>query len=164
VDWSAFFDLPGHPPAQRAKKLDGRLCGSIMHLPVALTGDVEIEAYHSLAARDLQRGHAVELPSGETIARHIGATPLTREQTALGSMGWDRETPLWYYVLKEAEVQCNGDRLGEVGGRIVGEVLVGLLDHDPGSFRASRPDWRPELPSRAAGTFTMADLLRLLDR
>jgi hypothetical protein len=159
VDWSAFFDLPDRPPAQRAKKLDGRLCSSIMHLPLALTGDVEVEAYHSLAARDLQRGHAVELPSGETIARHIGATPLTREQAGLGAMGWDRETPLWYYVLKEAEVQHNGDRLGEVGGLIVGEVLVGLLDHDPASFRAARPDWRPDLPSRVAGIFTISDLI-----
>jgi hypothetical protein len=69
-------------------------------------------------------------------------------------MGWDQETPLWYYVLKESEVQSNGNRLGEVGGRIVGEVLVGLLDHDPSSFRASRPDWCPELPSRVAGKFT----------
>jgi Animal haem peroxidase len=163
VDWAGFFDLPGHPPAQRAKKIDGRLCSSIMHLPLALTGDVEVEAFHSLGARDLQRGHAVGLPSGEAIARHIGATPLTREQTALGSMGWDQETPLWYYVLKESEVQGNGDRLGEVGGRIVGEVLVGLLDHDPSSFRVSRPDWRPELPSRVAGNFTVADLLGFLD-
>jgi len=163
VDWAGFFDLPGRPPAQRAKKLDGRLCSSIMHLPQAITGDVEVEAFHSLAGRDLQRGHAVGLPSGEAIARHIGATPLTREQTALGSMGWDQETPLWYYILKEAEVQGNGDRLGEVGGRIVGEVLVGLLDHDSSSFRVSRPDWRPALPSRVAGEFTMADLVGFVD-
>lgn len=163
IDWAGFFDLPGRPPAQRAKKLDGRVCNSILHLPQAITGDVEIEAFHSLAARDLQRGHAVGLPSGEAIARHIGATPLTREQTALASMGWDQETPLWYYVLKESEVQGNGDRLGEVGGRIVGEVLVGLLDHDPGSFRVSQPDWRPELPSRVVGEFTMADLLGFVD-
>jgi len=159
VDWAGFFDVPGDPPAQRAKKLDGRVCNAIMNLPQAITGDVEVEAFHSLAARDLQRGHAVGLPSGETVARHIGATPLTREQAGLGSMGWDQETPLWYYVLKEAEVQQNGDRLGEVGGRIVGEVLVGLVDHDQGSFRVSRPDWRPELPSRVVGEFTMADLL-----
>jgi hypothetical protein len=85
-----------------------------MHLPRAITGDVEVEAFHSLAARDLQRGHAVGLPSGEAIARHM--------------------------------------------------VLVGLLDHDPSSVRASRPDWRPELPSRVAGEFTMADLLGFLDR
>jgi len=163
VDWAEFFDVPGRTPAQRAKKIDGLVCSSIMNLPVALTGDVEVEAFHSLAARDLQRGHAVGLPSGEAIARHIGATPLTREQAGLGSMGWDQETPLWYYVLKESEVQGNGDRLGEVGGRIVGEVLVGLLDHDPNSFRALQPDWRPELPSRTAGTFTIADLVTFVD-
>jgi hypothetical protein len=163
VDWGEFFDVPGRQPAQRAKKLDGRLCSSIMHLPQAITGDVEVEAFHSLAARDLQRGHAVGLPSGETIARHIGATPLTREQTALGPMGWEQESPLWYYILKESEVQRDGDLLGEVGGRIVGEVLVGLLDHDPSSFRASRRDWRPELPSRVAGTFVMADLLEFIE-
>jgi hypothetical protein len=46
----------------------------------------------------LQRGHADAPPSGETIARHIGATPLTPEQTAFGSMGWDKETLLWYYI------------------------------------------------------------------
>lgn len=163
VDWAAFFDVPGRAPAQRAKKMDGLVCSSIMNLPLALTGDVEVAAFHSLAARDLQRGHAVGLPSGETVARHIGATPLTREQTGLASLGWDLETPLWYYVLKESEVQGSGDRLGEVGGRIVGEVLVGLLDHDASSFRASRPDWRPELPAHVAGTFTMADLVNLAD-
>jgi hypothetical protein len=163
VDWAEFFDLPGQSPAQRAKKLDGRVCKPIMHLPQAMTGDVEVEAFHSLAARDLQRGHAVGLPSGEEIARHIGATALSRDEVALGSMGWYQETPLWYYVLKESEVQCNGDRLGEVGGRIVGEVLIGLLDHDAGSFRVALPDWRPELPSRVPGTYTMADLLGFLE-
>ena len=161
VEWAEFFDVPGHAPAQRAKKMDGLVCTSIMKLPLALTGDVEVAAFHSLAARDLQRGHAVGLPSGEDIAQHIGATPLTREQIGLRSLGWDSDTPLWYYVLKESEVQCSGDRLGEVGGRIVGEVLVGLLDHDASSFRASRPHWHPELPSRVAGTFTMADLVML---
>ncbi|MEO8201161.1 MAG: heme peroxidase family protein [Gemmatimonadota bacterium] len=159
VDWSYLFDLPGRPAAQRAKKLDGLLCGSIMHLPSAITGDVEVEAFHSLAARDLQRGHAVGLPSGETIARHIGAPSLTREQTGLASLDWHDETPLWYYILKEARALAEGDRLGPVGGRIVAEVLIGLLDHDPGSFRRSSADWKPELPGRSAGTFSIADLV-----
>lgn len=164
IDWSYLFDLPGRPVAQRAKKLNGRLCGALVNLPVAITGDVEVEAFHSLAGRDLQRGHAVGLPSGETIARHIGAVPLTREQAGLDSSEWQEETPLWYYVLKEAEAYAGGDRLGPVGGRIVGEVLVGLIDHDPGSFRRSDRDWRPELPAQVAGDFTMADLLEFAER
>ncbi|MDJ0933627.1 hypothetical protein [Breoghania sp.] len=39
------------------------------------------------------------------------------------------ELPLWYYILAEAEVFKEGNELGEVGGRIVGEVLLGLIDH-----------------------------------
>jgi hypothetical protein len=35
------------------------------------------------------------------------------------------KTPLWYYVLKEAEVVENGERLGPLGGRIVAEVILG---------------------------------------
>jgi len=56
-------------------------------------------------------------------------------------------------------VTADGDRLGPVGGRIVGEVLVGLMDQDPGSFRAAAPTWTPELPSAQSGGFTLADLL-----
>jgi hypothetical protein len=40
-------------------------------------------------------------------------------------------TPLFFYILKEAEVMEHGLRLGPVGARIVGEVFVGLLKEDP---------------------------------
>jgi hypothetical protein len=158
IDWSYLFDLPGCSPAQRAKKIDGRLCGSLIELPQAITGEVTVEAYRSLAARDLQRGLAVNLSSGEALARRLGVPPLSPRETGLAAYGWKGETPLWYYILKEAEVRANGDRLGAVGGRIVGEVLVGLMNHDPGSFLAAS-DWRPELPSAIPGQFTLADLL-----
>ncbi len=46
-------------------------------------------------------------------------------ECGLGEHGWDRETPLWFYILREASVRHDGDRLGDVGGRIVGEVLSG---------------------------------------
>ena len=52
-----------------------------------------------------------------------------------------------------------GDRLGPVGGRIVGEVLVGIIDADPESFRSVDPSWKPTLPSHEAGIFGIADLL-----
>jgi hypothetical protein len=95
------------------------------------------------------------------VARRLGVTPLSARETGLAAFGWRGETPLWYYILKEAEVCTGGDRLGTVGARIVGEVLVGLMDHDPGSFRSAAPDWRPELPSAEPGSFTLADLLTL---
>src|SRR5262249_39706505 len=62
VDWSQLFDADGRPPAQRAKKIDGRLVGSLIALPVAITGECVVEEYHSLAVRDLERGQGVELP------------------------------------------------------------------------------------------------------
>src|SRR5207245_2891393 len=83
---------------------------------------VEITAYRSLASRDLQRGQGTGLPSGEAVARAIGAKPLTHKELALGD--WQDETPLWLYILREAAIQSGGDRLGEVGGRIVAGVLV----------------------------------------
>jgi len=62
------------------------------------------------------------------------------------------------YVLAEAEVQERGERLGEVGGRIVAEVIFELLRHDPMSF-LNEPNWQPDLAS-ANGKFGIVDLLR----
>ena len=159
VDWGLLFDLPGRAPAQRAKKIDGRLTRSLIELPLAITGNVEVEAYHSLAVRDLQRGQGLGLPSGEAVARRIGAQPLLPEEVGLSASDWLGETPLWFYVLKEAEVRHAGEQLGPVGGRIVGEVLTTLIDRDPGSFRVSDPDWTPTLPTRQPGQFGLVDLL-----
>src|SRR6266581_238146 len=58
-------------------------------------------------------------------------------------IGWTGETPLWYYVLREAAVTTSGERLGPVGGRIVAEVIVTLLDRDPASVRFADPAWEP---------------------
>jgi hypothetical protein len=73
----------------------------------------------------------------------MGVTALTSEEVGLGAVGWTGETPLWYYILREAAVTASGDRLGPVGGRIVVEVIVTLLDRDPGSVRFARPEWEP---------------------
>jgi hypothetical protein len=159
VTWSLLFDVPGQPPAQRAKRIDGRLPRSLIRLPTAITGAVTEDAYHSLAARDLQRGQATALPSGEAVARALGAEPLSSDEVGLAEHGWGAETPLWYYVLRESDVQHEGDRLGEVGGRIVGEVLVGIIDADPESYRALDRSWQPSLPAAHADRYRIADLL-----
>ena len=143
VDWAFLFDLPGRPAAQRAKRIDGRLARSLIRLPLEITGDVDVEAYHSLAARDLQRGQALALPSGEAVAKAIGADPLHADEVGLAAGGWDDETPLWFYVLREADVRGDGDRLGPVGGRIVAEVLIGIVKADPESFLAVDSAWTP---------------------
>ncbi len=141
VEWERLFDADGYPPADRAKKIDGTLVGSLIALPVTLTGECEVAELHSLAVRDLERGQRVGLPSGEAVSRRMGVTPLTAEEIGAQAAGWHGETPLWYYLLREAAVRAEGHRLGPIGGRIVGEVLVGLLDLDPESVRHASAGW-----------------------
>ena len=99
----------------------------------------------------------------------MGVAPLTQAQIATGpdgsaavANGFGSETPLWYYILKEAEVQEQALRLGAVGSRILAEVFVGLIEGDDGSFMNLHPAWTPTLPSASSGTFTMADLLNFV--
>ncbi len=68
---------------------------------------------------------------------------------ALGDGGMLENTPLWFYILKEAEV-TEGDTLGPLGSRIVAETLVGLVIEDGTSYwheGAGTGDWTPaEMP------------------
>lgn len=158
VDWALLFDVPGHELAQRAKCIDGRLVPSLISLPEAISGEVSNAAYASLAARDLQRGHGLGLPSGESVARLIGAEVLTEAELGLSQDNWTGQTPLWMYVQREAASRHAGNRLGEVGGTIVAEVLIGVISNDPDSYLALAPDWRPTLPAHEGG-FKLRDLL-----
>jgi hypothetical protein len=42
----------------------------------------------------------------------------------------------------------------------VGEVLVGIVDADPDSYRAVDRSWRPTLPAATADRYGIADLIR----
>ncbi len=159
VDWTLQIDIPGQRRAQRAKRIDGRLPASLIALPTAVSGEQQGSDYASLANRDLQRGQAIGLPSGEAVAAALGIEALTAHQIGLADSGWTEETPLWLYILKEAENLKGGERLGPVGARIVGEVLVGIIDADPESFRSVDPDWVPTLPGHRPGSFGLAGIL-----
>ena len=156
VDWKLFFDFEREKPPQASRRISPKLVPALMRLPEALVGQTPRPEFSSLASRDLYRGRSVALPSGEAIARTLGLTPGTATELKT-SATWP-ETPLWLYVLAEAEVQHGGQRLGEVGGRIVAEVIFELLRHDPTSFLNSK-DWWPEL-AEANGEFGITDLLK----
>ncbi|HEX6506072.1 MAG TPA: heme peroxidase family protein [Chloroflexota bacterium] len=160
IDWRYFFNLGGPVSAQHTRRIDTRLVHPLISLPMSVVGQTDIPEYHSLAVRDLLRGRALDLPSGEALARYMGIEPLSAQERGLDGQDWQGETPLWFYILRESQVRQNGARLGEVGGRIVAEVLIGLIDADPLSYRSVDPGWRPTLPSAEDGSFTMADLLR----
>ena len=68
---------------------------------------------------------------------------------------------MWFYVLKESELAAGGEHLGPVGGRIVGEVLLGMVAADPRSWFSLNRTWKPTLPDAdGVERFTMADLVR----
>jgi hypothetical protein len=73
----------------------------------------------------------------------------------------EARTPLWFYVLREAEVAANGERLGPVGGRIVAEVIIGLINGDAQSYLRQEPDWTHTYG--ANGSFTVVDLVKEAD-
>jgi len=158
IRWSNFFKFPEvtGDPANKGKRLDTLLAAPLFKLPFIPDPGVK-----SLAARNLLRGKTFGLPSGETVAEFMGIKhPLTDEHLAdIRTIGLT-ETPLWFYILREAETNTNGERLTGVGGRIVAEVFLGILEGDPMSFLSQSADFRPTLPSTVKGDFTMADLLR----
>jgi hypothetical protein len=160
VEWWRLFEIPDHGAPQASRRITARLTPSLLRLPEQLVGVVPRPEFSSLASRDLERGRSVDLPSGEAVARELGLTPCTENELGLVDAGWEGETPLWLYVLLEAERERDGLTLGAVGGRIVAEVLLGLIDNDPKSYRRALTEWSPELPSETAGQFTMADLLQ----
>jgi Animal haem peroxidase len=163
VDWQTFFDF-GDGNARPNKRIDSKISTPLMELPGsrAPAPGLPTDGVQSLPSRNLIRHVNFGLPSGQAIARHIGVTALTSAQLAeLAPLKLADSTPLWYYILKEAELLEGGARLGPVGARIVGEVFVGLLKADRDSYLADAPNWKPTLPAAGGpGTFRMADLLR----
>jgi hypothetical protein len=163
IGWQTFFNFGGdqaqhvRPP----KKIDTHISTPLFNLPLGAIASGDPPT--SLPQRNLLRHLTWSLPSGQAIAARMGIRALTSSQLSELSrfgVGFERSTPLWYYILKEAEV-AGGARLVGVGARIIGEVFLGLLQLDPNSYLARNPRWRPTLPSRTRGAFTMVDFLTL---
>ena len=163
VDWQTFFKFD-NDNFRPNKKIDTKLSSPLFLLPgsrgIAVPG-LPGDGVQSLASRNLMRHVNFGIPSGQAIARVMGVRALTPAQLAeLAPLDMDRSTPLWYYLLKEAEVFENGLRMGPVGSRIVGEVFIGLLKADRDSYLSVNRNWKPTLPSAKAGDFEITDLLK----
>jgi hypothetical protein len=173
IDWRRFYDLesvgiPGRKP-QSSKLLDPYIVSALHTLPgfdpaIPLPQRREF----SLPFRNLRRGVQIGLPSGQSICRAMGIKPLTPDEIATGpdgavarKHGMDVETPLWYYVLKEAEVLGKGKRLGPMASIIVAETFLGMVHGDHESFLWLRSNWEPELGD-VKGRFEMADLIKFV--
>ena len=162
IDWRRFFEVGGGAEPGLSRRLDPFLTPTLQNLP-------GVPPPSSLAIRNLRRGRSLGLPPGQSVAKFMGFDPLAPSDIEQGPDGevakkhnLHIETPLWYYVLKEAELQGKGERLGQVGSRIVAEVFIGLLRADIGSYLSRKPNWKPVLPGKKKGEFTMADMLNFM--
>ncbi|MEZ4866940.1 MAG: heme peroxidase family protein [Caldilineaceae bacterium] len=177
IEWNRFVDKKSPNAGDFARKIDTNLAPPMSRLVNewrrALDQDFDEysrKIFRHLAKRNLLRGYLFHLPVGQAIAEALGVRPLARHDlqkrrrkhphTPLdGILG--QKTPLWYYILKEAEEQSDGNTLGEVGSHLVAHTLVGLLRLDPDSYLAK--GWEPAQGVHLPGNVpirSIGDLLR----
>ncbi len=197
LDWQFFVDLyDGQPPSpprhdpndpierkpQRSYKIDTSLVNPLAHLPAVVATDPS-----SLALRNLERGRAFGLPSGQTVARLLHLPKLADDQILIGKATADAHdrkrpitavssefagnAPLWTYVLAEAwhtswaaaDAPTDQDeipiRLGPVGGRLVGETFAAMLVKDRSSYLHADPAFRPRAAYQRHRRFGLAELI-----
>lgn len=162
------------PPAgggNVTKRIDTLLVDPLRQLPAGTFGGRGTqfpEIARNLAFRNLTRANMVNLASGQQMAELFGVEPLTPERILQGDQGVSLDsltdeqksvvtatTPLWFYVLREAEF--NRGRLGAVGGRIVAEVFHRAMEGSRISIIRD-PSWRPTF-GPDSNTFRMVDLM-----
>lgn len=185
IDWSFFFGAlgtaaPGAPQIpQPSYRIDAFLVDPLGDLPEFAAAGVP-SPFTSLAFRNLQRAVSMGLPSGQSVARMMGAADVLSDQQlwavrneneTLGPWPQGKEffakyskwlagsAPLWYYILKEAEIEHHGHHLGEVGSRIVAETLIGLAWYDHYSYLFQMPNWTPA--QELLGLGSELDMLQL---
>jgi Animal haem peroxidase len=185
ADWRRLFDFTEanrpnlRPPAgefNRAMRIDTRIVNPLGSLPRGSFGGTQADENTfaaNLAFRNLTRASMLRLATGQQMARFmrnrgVNVTTLTRAQIRNGNNGADignltepmreallRNTPLWFYILREAEF--GGGRLRGVGARIVAETFHRAIEGSEHSIirdAAFRPSLGPN-----SSTFRMVDLM-----
>ena len=157
IEWDRFVDKGSLFPDHFARKIDTRLAPPLRNMvnqgnDPSLAPDIKA-ILKRLARRNLLRGYHLSIPTGQSVAAAMGVTPLSENELRLGNSGplnqvledngFLQQTPLWYYVLKEAEVRANGNSLGELGSRIVCETIIGQLLNDLESYLKQQGGWDP---------------------
>ncbi|THH36958.1 peroxidase [Aliishimia ponticola] len=152
TDMHEMFETHEGRTVQRAGRVDAKLASDLLALPAKVDPEGR-----SLATRNMVRGQSFLLPAGETLARAIGRPETEIEQVSDAARadepGLQGGTPLWYYILREADLigrenidgtRQPGEGLGPVGATIVAETVIGLIELDPRSWLGENRNWRPQ--------------------
>jgi hypothetical protein len=153
LDWNYFFDVPGlDSPDDRnmARLIDTQVARPLRDLPATVVAHTP-GAILALAERNLLRGKRLGLPAGQDVAKAMRIPPLGNGDLGLTDSRWNGKAPLWFYILKEAELG-GGRRLGPVGARIVAEVILGMIAADKSSYFNASPGFTPVVPGFHMGT------------
>ncbi len=152
----------------RAMRIDTTLVNPLKFLPGFPSGPQA-----NLAFRNLARAKMVRLATGQQMVtflkgKGVNVTRLTNAQIRDGRKGAKLDgltqqqrqsllanTPLWFYVLREAEL--NNGKMKGVGARIVAETFHRAIEGSTHSI-VRDPTWRPSLGPNPT-TFRMVDLL-----
>ena len=121
----------------------------------------------------LATGEEMETYAQQRIPGLHDATNEVRQVLAkrLQSAGFDPNllaghTPLWLFILAEAESTQVGQRLGELGSHIIDEFLLGSLQCDQGSVLNARTSdlqgWSPTETIAQNGRYSMPELIGYL--
>jgi hypothetical protein len=150
IDWP-YFIVPGDDE-RRSNKLDTLIASDVFDLPESAVPDTPTKFLGNLPQRNLIRSREIGLTSGERLFDFYfgsGASgKLTPDQVEPErskrplfelQAGAGFQTPLWYYILKEAEL-AGGLRLGKLGSRLVGEVVGGAIYYNPIAY-VHEPNW-----------------------
>jgi hypothetical protein len=162
IDFDNFFsELPREAddgPALIGRAIDTNISLSLFQLPIP---GAEGGGDNVLAFRNLLRAKFYDMPSGEAVAEAMGFEPLRDANGNLVPPLFPEGTPLWFYILREAEVTSGGAELGPVGGGIVAEVFVDLLRSDD---QGGKHQKKINLPDVSGGDFRIGDLLVAADQ
>jgi hypothetical protein len=157
IDWLYFVDPgPDKDPSsenRRSNQLDHLVASDVFDLPESAVPDAPTKFLGNLPQRNLIRSREIGLTSGEALFDfYFGSFAkgkLTPDQVEPDKskqglfelqLHAGFQTPLWYYVLKEAELG-GGLRLGKLGSRLVGEVVGGAIYYNPVAY-VHEPNWK----------------------
>ncbi len=167
VDWSFMLGTAG----QKARCFKPLLSQPLSQLPKAAVRDSL--TIGTLASRNLLRGNALKLVEGRAAACYAASLINNPEwdfwmtDKQIWPAGFEAYrgncVPLWYYLLREADEKNHGVTLGPLGGQIVAETIIGVLQKDPESILNANENFEPAREYLIAGEFDLSALLQAAD-